>query len=191
MSQRWSTNTPSSPEKLTNNTTQHNTHNKQNNSQAFDLETSSKLVEVLRIFDSNGDGMLDGDEVSKVADLLAASREKKVDGDGNHTGEISIRAFPEAVRESIAMFDLDNSGFVDSSELISGAKALLTMQKENRRMKIAIVAGVCILVIFSVAMFAMTFTVIKITEQVKKSPSPPPPLAALSSSNPSLPALAD
>ncbi|GMH98251.1 hypothetical protein TL16_g13396, partial [Triparma laevis f. inornata] len=131
----------------------------------FDLKTSTQVVEVLRIFDSNGDGMLDGDEIAKVADILAASKEKKLDDKGNHTGEISIRAFPEAVRESIAMFDLDDSGFVDSSELISEAKALLTMQKENRRMKIAIVAGVCVLVIFSIAMFAMTFTVIKITEQ--------------------------
>jgi len=99
-------------------------------------------------------------------------------------GEISIAAFPETVRDAVAQFDLDGSGFVDSGELVAGAKALEQTQKENRYLKIAVVVFIIILVIFCIAIFGLTFAVIKMTEQVSAavpnpSLSPHPPCITL------------
>ena len=77
----------------------------------FDMITRGVIMEVLNRFDFDGDGHLEGEEIVKVAEMIKAANEEAPGGG------IAIGAFPEKVRECVAGFDLDDSGYVEPIEV--------------------------------------------------------------------------
>ena len=77
----------------------------------FDKGTRDVVMEILNRFDFDGDGQLEGVEVVKVCNMIKASNQEAPGGG------IPIAAFPEKVRECVAGFDLDDSGYVEPIEV--------------------------------------------------------------------------
>eukprot|EP00746_Dinoflagellata_sp_MGD_P014138 gnl/MRDRNA2_/MRDRNA2_130838_c0_seq1.p1 gnl/MRDRNA2_/MRDRNA2_130838_c0~~gnl/MRDRNA2_/MRDRNA2_130838_c0_seq1.p1 ORF type:complete len:342 (-),score=55.78 gnl/MRDRNA2_/MRDRNA2_130838_c0_seq1:274-1299(-) len=103
------------------------------------------IFDFFSVIDADGEGALSAEELDEAADIIRIAKKAK----SNNSAELNYKHLPKVVSEVLTAWDLDRSGSVSVSELVSAAEAQRRMSDENRLMKkllvVAVAAIICIL----------------------------------------------
>jgi hypothetical protein len=102
------------------------------------------IFDFFSVIDTDGEGELSAEELDEAADIIRIAKKAKSD----NSAELNYKHMPKVVSEVLSAWDVDRSGSVSVSELVSAAEAQLRMSDENRLMKkLLVVAFVAIVFI--------------------------------------------
>eukprot|EP01062_Namystynia_karyoxenos_P068637 TRINITY_DN634_c0_g2_i1.p1 TRINITY_DN634_c0_g2~~TRINITY_DN634_c0_g2_i1.p1 ORF type:complete len:2578 (+),score=657.90 TRINITY_DN634_c0_g2_i1:117-7736(+) len=121
------------------------------------------MKELMALFDEDGDGTIEIDELR-----VAAKRFKKMQ---SAKGTFDLSCFPADIQETMQFFDVDGDGNVSKDEVAHAARLYVESKDAQKKLVRAVGIISAVLAFALLAIFGLTFAVVELSKETKTESS--------------------